>query len=121
MESNANPAKAQINCFAFPAGPPLHLCQEAAYYYGSVMLRLVGGLWTAVGGGARHVLLPVAQALGIAWTAIAQLLLPIWQVPHRIAEASMPCTAADSQRVVNIVGGVAITVYNYEVLHRLHG
>lgn len=74
------------------AGPPLQLCQEAAYHYGTLAAELFTSTWTVLGHGARLVLLPAGQALGVAWTALFQLLLPVWQVIRRLAYAFMLCT-----------------------------
>ena len=35
-------------------------------------------------GGARFVLLPLVQAVGGAWAALSQLLLPVWQVTCKL-------------------------------------
>ena len=80
------------------AGPPLQLCQEAAYYHGMLAAQLLYSMWTVLGGGARLVLLPVAQAVGVALAMIAQLLLPLWQVTYRSL-----CSTAHARRSRKII------------------
>ena len=62
-------------------GPPLQLCQEVAHEYGMLILELFAG-------GARILVLPVVQAVGVGAAAMSQLLLPLWQVTHAIARFS---------------------------------
>ena len=78
--------------FCVLAGPPLQLCQDAAYYYGALAADLIGSIWTVLGSGARLLFLPVSHTLGVVWMVLSQLLLPLWQVTRRLADVLISCT-----------------------------
>ncbi len=72
-------------------GPPLQLCQEVAYEYGMLTVDLLAG-------GARLVVLPVVQAVGIGGAAMFQLLLPLCQVTNTMPSSVIAKTVSVHQR-----------------------